>query len=203
MFNALSDISLVNNDYCFLMEDTNLYSETFKVYIPKFMPFFNKEDKPKEIRITIDKNIFINSKDCAPQITNTEIITQNYIKVKKLNNSQFKFQPQTLLKNTRFVCKTFSNPQDIYITDQNINNDQVTKPKSVFIMNPIYEILNKINVGDKVQVVYNSGLTLNTQDCIVLSKHNWGIIANVNGSQTNILPNNILGVYKDPNEFYK
>ena len=153
-FNSLDKIEVALREYCFLMEDSDKYSDTFKVYMPTIMPLFNMNDKVKTWKDTYNKGIFLNDPACKVN-TDNSMELQNYITVRRKRNSWFKYHPSTFAKGTRLLCELpEKNIRHIRLLDDDFNVDKVTSSKDVFVRNPAFEILDKIKAGDTVKVSY-------------------------------------------------
>jgi hypothetical protein len=153
-FKSLDRIDISLREYCFLMENTDKYADTFKVYMPTLMPLFNMTDKIKIQKETYSKDIFINDPAC--KLSDISIVeVQNYITVRRKRNSWFKLHPNTFDKGTRLLCEIpEKNIRHIRILDDEYNVDMVDTPSDVFVRNPSFEILDKIGAGDSVKVSF-------------------------------------------------
>jgi len=192
-FESLEKLELNSTEYCFIMEDTPNNSSIFKVFIPKLMPLFNYTNIPSRLKEVVDTNIFINDKTNKPT-PNNDIIVQNYVTLKRFKNCWFRFTPSNILKGTRLACKVVDkNIRNIWLIDDEFNEQYADNSKPVFIRNPAYDILEMINVGDTVRYSTGSSSSSGT----VSSKGDWGIM--VNG--TPITPDKILGVHKKAGEY--
>ena len=153
-YDSLSRIEVSMREYCFLMEDTNKYANDFKVYLPVLMPLFNMEDDVKTWKETFSKEIFLNAPECKVEVT-PSMKLQNYLSVHRKRNSWFKMHPDIFNKGTRLLCEIpEKNIRHIRILDDDFDVSRVSKTSSVFVRNPSFEILDKINVGDTVRVSY-------------------------------------------------
>jgi hypothetical protein len=153
-FKSLDRIDISLREYCFLMENTNKYSDTFKVYMPTLMPLFNMSEKVKTVKENYNKEIFANDPACKLSGL-VSVETQNYITVRRKRNSWFKFHPSTFDKGTRLLCEIpEKNIRHIRVLDDDFNIDKVEKKSDVFVRNPSFEILDRIAVGDTAKVSY-------------------------------------------------
>jgi hypothetical protein len=165
-FDSLEDYKLEKREYCFLMEDSDKYSETFKVYFPKVMPFFNMKEAVKTWKDYYEPTVFVNDAQCLPTTYGNYITLQNYMTINRKRNSWFKFHPSVFKKGTRLLCELpEQNIRHIRLLDDEFNVDQADKETGKsFIRNPSFEILDKINSGDTVQVAYPIYLRIPVQD---------------------------------------
>ena len=194
MFNALEKLQIKSSEYCFLLEDSDQYNKKFKVNIPKLMPGLSKDDNPKNINVTFDNNIFLNDIKCKPSTVNS-INKQNYISLPRFRNTNFRFHPSIIHKKTRFICKIVNGDlRNMGITDDELNLDQIDENKSIFIRNPVHEILDRITSGDTIKFSYGSEI-ISTLTGTVSSINDWGVIAIKNSIKYYVAASNIIGVY--------
>jgi len=75
--NNIGDISLNQNEYCFLVGWQHYANSSFRVKIPKLM---NSVTSP--MNDPFNRNILINSKDCKPSVNNT-LGVKDYVTIKR------------------------------------------------------------------------------------------------------------------------
>ena len=83
--NTLSDITLDEIEYCYLVGDQYHGSTTFKVRFPKVMPRA-KGDKQTSVNTRVDKTVLKNDTDTIPNTIMATIKIQNFITVKRSSN---------------------------------------------------------------------------------------------------------------------
>lgn len=125
MISALEEIDINQFEYCFLCNDTYYPgTSTFKVYIPKLMPFMHSiYQEPVTQTSIFNSNIFVNDSACKPQPSKT-VQFKNFINVKVLANQDFinhEYDPDGapgyMKSGTRLICMLMDkNPRDIYLT---------------------------------------------------------------------------------------
>ena len=192
-FESLEQLELNPTEYCFVMEDTPSSSSTFKVFIPKLLPSSSYNVKPVITKEIMSNSIFINDPSNKPSTSNI-ISVQNFITLKRFKNCWFRFAPSTILQGTRLVCKIIDNNiRNIGLIDDEFNTQYTDTSKSVYIRNPSFDILDKVNTGDRIR--YFNGLS--ASDGTVTSKYEWGVIV----SGMSITPDKIIGLYKKPGEY--
>lgn len=195
--NSLEELEINPSEYCFIMENSNINSDSFKVIIPKIMPLLSIDSQPIIQRINFNNKIFINDPDTLPSTSNY-ITTQNYIVVPRSQDSWFKFRPDTIFRKTKLLCKIINkNIKEIYLTDEVYDISNAVKTLPYFLKNPAFEILDQISVGDSVLVSYSSNGNLASGKFTVNSKYDWGVQVYINGYSRDITPTNIIGVYKN------
>jgi hypothetical protein len=115
---GLDDFSINCFEYGFLVQDANTGSDEFKLYIPKLMPSFSRND-PAKVNWAFNNNIFLNDAKCKPR-TSTRIQTQNYVSVKRHFNRVFNARADddgNIKEGTRFI---------IHIMDENIRDMRIS-----------------------------------------------------------------------------
>ena len=83
--NTLSDISLDEIEYCYLVGDQYHGNSSFKVRFPKLMPR-TPGGKQTSVNTRIDKTVLKNDKDTIPNTIMGSIKIQNFITVKRSAN---------------------------------------------------------------------------------------------------------------------
>jgi len=76
----ITDVTLSQNEYGFLVGKQYYANSTFAITIPKLMPNVTKPNTEP-----FNRNILVNAKDCKPSVGNS-IKVQNYITVKRSPN---------------------------------------------------------------------------------------------------------------------
>jgi hypothetical protein len=164
-FNTLDQYKIEKKEYCFIKENTDRFSETFKVYIPKLMPLLNMKDQAAIFNKLINNNIFLNDVKCKIS-SSTSYQVQNYLTVKRKKNTWFKLHPQTFEKYTRLICEIPElNIRNIQITDDEFNTDVTPKALPVYVTNPLYDFISKIKVGDQVKFIFEDYNDRNLTGC--------------------------------------
>lgn len=224
-FDSIKEYNIDSKEYCFLMEDSSKYLNTFKVMIPKLMPNVNLNDTVKEMTISYNPDIFVNANDCKPTV-NSSVVVQNYISVERKKNTWFNFHATMFPKSTRLLCELpDKNILRIFLTDEEFNTDKVKKGGTYFVKNMSYEILDIIQLGSTIKFhrrgyrdvskpSYNNDIELysyafDTDDpftvrlvnhevleSTVMAKYEWGVEVIISGVKYSIPASDIIGVYK-------
>lgn len=120
-------------EYGFLLENTDLNANSFKLHIPKIMPLIKQED-PKHVSKGLRSDIFVNAAECRPKVSAT-IMTRNYLDVPILSGftqpkpviqftsntsdgTPWPFPRSRFNKGARVICMSVNNNiNDLYITN--------------------------------------------------------------------------------------
>lgn len=154
----ISDINLSPIEYCYISGDQDVTSKTFKVRVPKIMT--SLLDPLDSI---INKNIFINAKECKPSVNHIKL--QTYITVPKSNNCSFtEISKDNKVKNgTRILCNCMnSNIKDITIIDYDSEYTAINKSETLKITDfiKLIDTYKLISEGD----MYNLRLKNNIEN---------------------------------------
>lgn len=116
---TLEDLKLDTYEYCFLVGKQHHLNSTFRVLVPKVMPYIlGTAEKLSPNKF--NKNIFINDDATKPTIQD-QVFTQNYITLKRSTNcnlSHLADHMGNIPANTKLRCLCLnSNPKDLLIID--------------------------------------------------------------------------------------
>jgi hypothetical protein len=228
-FNGLKRYTIEEIEYCFILEDTNKNSNTFKVNIPKLMPFIPIA-KPTEEEEILDDNIIINSRDSYRGLVNKRVKTQNYISVRKRKDCLFNYYPDTFESNIRMKCEILNKDVSrIVLIDDEFTTSKINKYKTLYISNPNNDFLFKINTGDEIKFIIKDFYTRSYDSCPnneyhypkkhgdsssctilkynelsgkVINKFNWGVEVDVSGITHPVPTSDILGFFRDSKKYY-
>lgn len=113
---SMSGLDLKSYEYVFTYGEHDVNAESFKIIIPKMMPFINNNTIGKA---GFNSHVFVNNKDDRPVISRTVEI-QNYITIKKSKNCSLEHVAVNgkIPNKTRLICMCPSNMiSDLTIID--------------------------------------------------------------------------------------
>lgn len=117
--NALEDMAIMENEFCFTVEKQYWGNGSFTVTIPKLMPLMG--GSIKTVTSNFNNNIFINDAACKP-VTSNSMSTQGFITVPRSPNCSLEHKKsgidELIPSGTRLVCSCMNkNYKNMTITD--------------------------------------------------------------------------------------
>lgn len=103
---AIDRLSISTDEYFNNVEDIPETPTEIKAYVPKLMPNIQLGDKAdNNIKLYINRSIFVNASDCSVMQTPTVINGQNYVTLKPFGNERPNFRAKAVLKDGAYIVE--------------------------------------------------------------------------------------------------